>query len=136
MAGWRVAFLVGNAEIVQGLTKLRATSTMEPSSPIQIERIVAMNEAPGLSEFVNDIYQGRATPFAKGWRASAGTCQAQGHDVRVGEDSRDRYQEMGSLGFSKVLVTEAKVATFAKEVGLGLGVRATSDSLSSRTNNG
>src|SRR5580698_6076353 len=46
MAGWRVAFLVGNAEIVAALTKLKSYLDYGTFQPIQIASIVAMNEAP------------------------------------------------------------------------------------------
>ena len=46
MAGWRVGFLVGNAEIVQALTKLKSYLDYGTFQPIQIAAIVAMNEAP------------------------------------------------------------------------------------------
>ncbi|HEX2039070.1 MAG TPA: aminotransferase class I/II-fold pyridoxal phosphate-dependent enzyme, partial [Acidimicrobiales bacterium] len=46
MAGWRVGFLVGNADIVQALTKLKSYLDYGTFQPIQIAAIVAMNEAP------------------------------------------------------------------------------------------
>ncbi len=41
MAGWRVAFLVGNAELVQALTKLKSYLDYGTFQPIQIAAIVA-----------------------------------------------------------------------------------------------
>src|ERR1700734_1237527 len=46
MAGWRVGFVVGNAEIVQALTKLKTYLDYGTFQPIQIAAIVAMNEDP------------------------------------------------------------------------------------------
>ena len=45
MAGWRVGFLVGNAEIVAALTKLKSYLDYGTFQPVQIAAIVAMNEA-------------------------------------------------------------------------------------------
>jgi alanine-synthesizing transaminase len=59
MAGWRVAFLVGNSEIVQALTKLKSYLDYGTFQPIQIAAIVTMNEAPDYPKVVNEIYQGR-----------------------------------------------------------------------------
>ena len=50
MAGWRVGFLVGNAEIVPALAKLKTYLDYGTFQPIQIAAIVAMNEAPRLPE--------------------------------------------------------------------------------------
>jgi len=66
MAGWRVAFLVGNAEIVQGLTKLKSYLDYGTFQPIQIAAIVAMNEASDYPKFVTDIYQGRRDALCEG----------------------------------------------------------------------
>src|SRR5579884_2420891 len=46
MAGWRVAFMVGNPAIVAALTKLKSYLDYGTFQPIQIAAIVAMNEAP------------------------------------------------------------------------------------------
>ena len=86
MAGWRVAFLVGNAEIVQGLTKLKSYLDYGTFQPIQIAAIVAMNEAPDYPKLVNEIYQGRRDALCEGLRAHRlGRAQAEGDDVRLGE---------------------------------------------------
>ncbi|MDQ3680934.1 MAG: aminotransferase class I/II-fold pyridoxal phosphate-dependent enzyme, partial [Actinomycetota bacterium] len=45
MAGWRVGFLVGNADIVQALTKLKSYLDYGTFQPIQIAAIVTLNEA-------------------------------------------------------------------------------------------
>ena len=89
MAGWRVAFLVGNAEIVQALTKLKSYLDYGTFQPIQIAAIVAMNEAPDYPKVVNEIYQSRRDALCDGldrigWQIE----QAQGDDVRVGADPR------------------------------------------------
>src|SRR5271155_3262394 len=59
MAGWRVAFLVGNAEVVQALTKLKSYLDYGTFQPIQIAAIVAMNEASEYPKEVNDVYLSR-----------------------------------------------------------------------------
>ena len=90
MAGWRVAFLVGNAEVVQALAKLKSYLDYGTFQPIQIAATVTLNEAPELpARRCNAIYQTparravrRAQPHRLGDRA------AQGHDVRLGADPR------------------------------------------------
>src|SRR5207237_4869020 len=59
MAGWRVGFLVGNAEMVQALAKLKSYLDYGTFQPIQIAAIVTMNEASGYPKVVNEIYQSR-----------------------------------------------------------------------------
>ena len=57
MASWRVAFLVGNSEVVQALAKLKSYLDYGTFQPIQIAAIVTMNEAQDYPKQVRDIYQ-------------------------------------------------------------------------------
>ena len=45
MAGWRVAFLLGNAEVVQALVKLKSYLDYGMFQPVQIAATVTLNEA-------------------------------------------------------------------------------------------
>src|SRR5487761_2513876 len=66
MAGWRVAFMVGNAQIVGALTKLKSYLDYGTFQPIQIAAIVAMNEAPDYPKVINECYQGRRDALCDG----------------------------------------------------------------------
>ena len=66
MAGWRVGFLVGNAAIVQALTKLKSYLDYGTFQPIQIAAIVAMNEAPDYPKVINETYQARRDALCDG----------------------------------------------------------------------
>ena len=89
MAGWRVGFLVGNAEIVQALTKLKSYLDYGTFQPIQIAAIVALERGDGVPE-------GRERDLPRPPRHAVRRPQphrlahreAQGDDVRVGADSR------------------------------------------------
>src|ERR1700678_3428006 len=66
MAGWRVGFLVGNAAIVQALTKLKSYLDYGTFQPIQIAAIVAMNEVPDYPKLINETYQARRDALCDG----------------------------------------------------------------------
>ena len=120
MAGWRVAFLVGNAEMVQGLTKLKSYLDYGTFQPIQIAAIVAMNEAPDYPKLVREIYQGRRDALCEGLTRVGWDVPKPKGTMFVWARSPEPYREMGSMEFSKFLVTEAKVAT-SPGVGFGPG---------------
>ena len=89
MAGWRVAFLVGNREVVAALTKLKSYLDYGTFQPIQIAATVTLNEAPDYPQGGQRDLPGparravrRAQPHRLGGRA------AEGHDVRLGADPR------------------------------------------------
>jgi alanine-synthesizing transaminase len=120
MAGWRVAFLVGNAELVQALTKLKSYLDYGTFQPIQIAAIVAMNEAPDYPLAVNEIYQGRRNALCDGLNRIGWEVERPKGTMFVWAPIPEPYREMGSLEFSRYLVAEGKVAT-SPGVGFGVG---------------
>jgi alanine-synthesizing transaminase len=120
MAGWRVAFAVGNSEVVGALTKLKSYLDYGTFQPIQIASIVALNEAPDYPKAVNAIYQSRRDALVDGLnRIGWQVCKPLG-TMFVWAAVPEPYQEMGSLEFARYLVTEAHVAT-SPGVGFGPG---------------
>jgi alanine-synthesizing transaminase len=120
MAGWRVGFLVGNAAIVQALTKLKSYLDYGTFQPIQIAAIVAMNEAPDYPKFINETYQARRDALCDGLNRIGWEVTPPRGTMFVWAPIPEPYREMGSLEFSKFLVTEADVAT-SPGVGFGPG---------------
>jgi alanine-synthesizing transaminase len=118
MAGWRVAFLVGNPAIVQALTKLKSYLDYGTFQPIQIAAIVAMNEAPDYPKLVNEIYQSRRDALCDGLARIGWPVAKPKGTMFVWAPLPEPYREMGSLEFAKMLITDAKVAT---SPGLGFG---------------
>jgi len=120
MAGWRVAFLVGNAELVQALTKLKSYLDYGTFQPIQIAAIVAMNEAADYPLAVNEIYRARRDALCEGLSRIGWEVAKPKGTMFVWAPIPEPYREMGSLEFSKYLVAEGKVAT-SPGVGFGPG---------------
>ncbi|MST34135.1 aminotransferase class I/II-fold pyridoxal phosphate-dependent enzyme [Acidimicrobiaceae bacterium USS-CC1] len=120
MAGWRVAFLAGNAEIVQALTKLKSYLDYGTFQPIQIASIVAMNEAPEYPREVNAIYRSRRDALCGGLQRIGWPVIPPQGTMFVWAPVPEPYREMGSLEFAKHLVVDADVAT-SPGVGFGAG---------------
>jgi alanine-synthesizing transaminase len=120
MAGWRVGFLLGNAEVVGALAKLKSYLDYGTFQPIQIASIVAMNEAPDYPLEVNKIYKGRRDALIDGLARSGWEIPKPKGTMFVWAPIPAPYEEMGSLDFAKMLVQEAKVAV-SPGVGFGPG---------------
>jgi len=120
MAGWRVGFLVGNADIVQALTKLKSYLDYGTFQPIQIASIVALNEASEYPKEVNEIYRGRRDVLCDGLNRIGWEIEKPKGTMFVWAPIPEPYMEMGSLEFCTFLVKEAEVAT-APGVGFGPG---------------
>jgi alanine-synthesizing transaminase len=118
MAGWRVGFMVGNAEIVQALAKLKSYLDYGAFQPIQIAAIVAMNEASDYPKQVNEIYWSRRDALCDGLERIGWQVERPKATMFVWAPIPEAYREMKSLEFASFLVNEAKVAV-APGVGFG-----------------
>ena len=99
MAGWRSAFMLGNADVVQALVKLKSYLDYGMFQPIQIASTVTLNEAADVPG--RDLRHLRA-PLRRADRRTRqdrmGRSQAGRLDVRVGADPRAlRRAELGRV---------------------------------------
>jgi alanine-synthesizing transaminase len=118
MAGWRVGFLVGNAEVVAALAKLKSYLDYGTFQPIQIAATVAMNEASDYPLEVNAIYETRRNALIEGLDRIGWEVEPPKGTMFVWAPIPEPYREMGSLEFATLLVKEANVAT---SPGFGFG---------------
>ena len=102
MAGWRVGFLVGNAEIVAALTKLKSYLDYGTFQPVQIAAIVAMNEATDYPEQLRVIYQSRRDTLIEGLNRIGWDVTAPRGSMFIWAPIPEPYREMGSLEFREV----------------------------------
>ena len=118
MAGWRVGFLVGNAAVVGALTKIKSYLDYGTFQPIQIAATVTMNEAADYPIEVNMIYESRRDALIDGLSRIGWEVPPPRGTMFVWARLPEAYQELGSLEFSRMLVSEAQVAV---SPGMGFG---------------
>ena len=120
MAGWRIAFMVGNADVVAALTKLKSYLDYGTFQPIQIAATVTLNEAQDYPKQVNEIYQSRRDALCEGLDRIGWRFDRPRGTMFAWAPIPEAYREMGSIEFAKMLVTEADVA-MSPGVGFGPG---------------
>jgi len=118
MAGWRVAFLVGNPQVIGALAKLKSYLDYGTFQPIQIAATVTMNEARDFPLEVNQIYQARRDTLCGGLSRIGWEMVPPKGTMFAWAPIPEPYREMGSIEFAKLLVTEAQVAV---SPGIGFG---------------
>jgi alanine-synthesizing transaminase len=118
MAGWRMAYLVGKAEVVQALAKLKSYLDYGAFQPIQIAATVTLNEDPGHPERAQAIYQSRRDALCDGLARIGWEVEPPRGTMFVWAPIPEPYRELGSVEFASMLVKEAKVAT---SPGIGFG---------------
>jgi alanine-synthesizing transaminase len=122
MAGWRVAFLVGNPEVVQALAKLKSYLDYGTFQPIQIAATVTLNEAQDFPKQTNEIYQSRRDALMDGLARIGWNFAKPRGTMFAWAPIPEPYRDLGSIEFAKLLVTECDVA-----VSPGIGFGASSD---------
>ncbi len=120
MAGWRVAFLVGNPEVVGALAKLKSYLDYGTFQPIQIAATVTLNEAQDYPKVVNEVYQGRRDALCDGLDRIGWSFTRPRATMFAWAPIPEPYREMGSIEFAKLIVTECDVA-LSPGVGFGPG---------------
>jgi alanine-synthesizing transaminase len=118
MAGWRMAYLVGKAEVVQALAKLKSYLDYGAFQPIQIAATVTLNEDPDHPERAQAIYQSRRDALCDGLARIGWEIEPPRGTMFVWAPIPEPYRELGSVEFASLLVKEAKVAT---SPGIGFG---------------
>ncbi|RMH78528.1 MAG: aminotransferase class I/II-fold pyridoxal phosphate-dependent enzyme [Actinomyces sp.] len=120
MAGWRVAFMVGNAEVVAALAKLKSYLDYGTFQPVQIAATVTLNEAAEHPKAVREVYQSRRDTLCAGLNRIGWEVEPPAGTMFVWAPIPEAYREMGSVDFASMLVREARVAV-SPGVGFGPG---------------
>ena len=123
MPGWRVAFAVGNKEMIGALTKLKSYLDYGVFQPIQIAAIIALNECTTVPKEIREIYRSRRDALCDGLTRIGWDITTPAATMFAWAKIPDEFAEMGSLEFSKFLVAEARVAV---SPGIGFGPRGDS----------
>jgi len=120
MAGWRVGFLVGNADVVQALARLKSYLDYGTFQPIQIAATVTLNEAADTPNEVREVYQRRRDVLIDGLHRIGWDVPRPKGTMFAWGPIPEPYRDMGSVEFASMLVREAQVA-LSPGVGFGPG---------------
>ena len=118
MAGWRVGFVVGNAEMVAALQQLKSYLDYGTFQPIQIASIIALNDHDEYIDEVVDEYRIRRDALVDGLQRAGWNIERPHATMFVWARIPDRFQHMGSLAFALDLLDRAAVAV---SPGIGFG---------------
>jgi alanine-synthesizing transaminase len=118
MPGWRIGFAVGNPKMIAALTRIKSYLDYGIFQPLQIAAIIALN---GPQDCVSDIcglYKGRRDVMIESFNRAGWEIEPPKATMFVWAKIPERYKDMKSLEFSKLLLNEAKVAV---SPGIGFG---------------
>jgi len=118
MPGWRVAFAVGNSELINALARLKSYFDYGIFQPIQIASIIALNGPQDCVDQVRETYKLRRDVLIEGLNKIGWNVEAPKGTMFVWAEIPEEFKPLGSIEFSKLMLKEAKVAV---SPGVGFG---------------
>jgi alanine-synthesizing transaminase len=117
MAGWRIAFVLGNEILIKNLAHLKSYLDYGVFTPIQVASIIALESPYEIVEKNRDVYQRRRDVLVEGLNRIGWSVEKPKASMFVWAKIPD-WVGMNSLDFSLFLLKEAKVAV---SPGIGFG---------------
>ena len=118
MAGWRIGFAVGSPHLVGSLTKIKSYLDYGAFTPIQVAATHALNGPQECVAEIRQRYKERRDVLVEGLHAAGWKVPVPDASMFIWAPIPEPFRAMGSLEFSKLLLTEADVAV-APGIGFG-----------------
>jgi alanine-synthesizing transaminase len=118
MAGWRMGFAVGNRELIAALTRVKSYLDYGAFTPIQAAACAALNGPQDIVEKNRQLYQARRDVMVEAFGRAGWDIPPPPASMFAWAPLPPALKDMGSLEFSKQLLTHAEVAV-APGVGYG-----------------
>ena len=118
MPGWRIGFATGNKRLIAALTRIKSYLDYGAFTPVQVAATAALNGPQDCVAEIRERYRGRRDVLVKGLGDAGWEVPAPPATMFVWAPVPAVYRPLGSLGFAKLLLREARVAV---SPGVGFG---------------
>ncbi|MBA4047406.1 MAG: aminotransferase [Sphingomonas sp.] len=118
MAGWRIGFAVGNPQLIAAMTRVKSYLDYGAFTPIQAAACAALNGPQDIVAANRALYHHRRDVLVESFARAGWEVPAPAASMFAWAPLPPALAHLGSLEFSKQLLTEAKVAV-APGVGYG-----------------
>lgn len=118
MPGWRIGFAVGNERLIAALARVKSYLDYGAFTPIQVAAAAALNGPQDCVDEARNIYKERRDILIEGLSAAGWDIPSPPATMFAWAPIPPAFKDMGSIEFSKLLLSEAEVAVAP---GLGFG---------------
>jgi alanine-synthesizing transaminase len=118
MPGWRIGFAAGNQRLINALTRMKSYLDYGAFTPVQVAATAALNGPQDCVEEVRNLYRERRDVLIRGLHAAGWDLPCPEASMFAWAPIPERFADMGSLAFSKLLLERARVAV-APGIGFG-----------------
>lgn len=110
MPGWRVGFCCGNEDLIKALKKIKSYLDYGTFTPIQVAAIKALNDCDSEVDKICNMYKSRRDELCEGLNRIGWPIEKPLATMFVWARIPSKYEHLGSLEFSKLLISKSKVA--------------------------
>ena len=118
MPGWRIGFAAGNRRLIAALARIKSYLDYGAFTPIQVAAAAALNGPQDCVVEIRETYKTRRNVMIEGLNAAGWQTPPPPASMFVWAPIPAAFRHLGSLEFSKLLLSEAEVAV-APGVGFG-----------------
>ena len=118
MPGWRIGYAVGCKKLIAGLARVKSYLDYGAFTPIQVAAVAALNGPQDCVAQYRATYKRRRDVLIEGLTAAGWPVPAPEASMFAWAPLPERFRNLGSLEFSKLLLEKAQVAV-APGIGFG-----------------
>ena len=110
MAGWRIGFAVGNRDLIAALTRVKSYLDYGAFTPVQAAAVAALNGPQDCIAKTRALYKRRRDVLVESFGRAGWEIPVPQASMFAWVPIPERFQNLGSVEFSKRLLSEAGVA--------------------------
>ena len=110
MAGWRIGFAVGNRDLIAALTRVKSYLDYGAFTPVQAAAVAALNGPQDCIAETRALYKRRRDVLVESFGRAGWEIPVPQASMFAWVPIPERFQNLGSVEFSKRLLSEAGVA--------------------------
>ena len=118
MPGWRIGFATGNKKLISALARIKSYLDYGAFTPIQVASAAALNGPQDCVGEIREIYKSRRDVLIDGLAAAGWEIPSPPATMFAWAPIPPGFEGLGSLEFSKLILSEAEVAV-APGIGFG-----------------
>ena len=118
MAGWRIGFAAGNRDLIRALTRVKSYLDYGAFTPIQVAAVAALNGPQDCVDEHRQVYRARRDVLVDGLTRAGWEIPAPPATMFAWAPIPKPFEEVGSMAFAKLLLSQAQVAV---SPGIGFG---------------
>ena len=110
MAGWRIGFAVGNERLCAALARVKSYLDYGAFTPVQVAAVAALNGSDDCVKEMRAIYKKRRDVMVESFAQAGWPIPAPRASMFAWAPAPERFRNISTLEFSKLLIEKADVA--------------------------